>query len=173
MQMRLQAHIQLMKARWGVNGGFDGQPRKANKRNIQRDHHHCWLCFQVDLLYLHNVAEMQLGPLGKQGFRQVLGEGFRALEELRREGRIRAYGLATWDCFRLPPSSPSHLSLQDVVALARDIGGIDHGFRCCFHNSLLSQLRFHNSVLLVPAYLPRDLDGGRDPQADLLMVDLR
>ncbi|KAK9862643.1 hypothetical protein WJX84_010934 [Apatococcus fuscideae] len=83
----------------------------------------------VDLLYLHNAAEMQLGPLGKQGFRQLLGEAFRALEELRSEGKIRAYGMATWDCFRLPPDSPSHVSLQEVVALAKDIGGLDHGFR--------------------------------------------
>ena len=87
------------------------------------------MCLQVDLLYLHNAAEMQLGSLGKGVFMQTLAEAFRALEELRSRGSIRAYGMATWDCFRLPPNSPSHLSLLDVVALAKEIGGIDHGFR--------------------------------------------
>lgn len=38
--------------------------------------------------------------------------------------------MATWDCFRLPPGAPGHLSLARVVALAEAAGGAEHGFRC-------------------------------------------
>jgi aryl-alcohol dehydrogenase-like predicted oxidoreductase len=60
----------------------------------------------VDLLYLHNPAEMQLGHLGKGNFTLKLKEAFREMEKLKQEGLIIGYGLATWDCFRAPPTSP-------------------------------------------------------------------
>mmetsp|Transcript_37908 Transcript_37908/g.67958 ORF Transcript_37908/g.67958 Transcript_37908/m.67958 type:complete len:331 (-) Transcript_37908:951-1943(-) len=58
----------------------------------------------VDVLYLHFPAEQQLQALGRQAFMQRLAESFAFLEEARALGRIRAYGLATWDCFRTPPT---------------------------------------------------------------------
>ncbi|KXZ45433.1 hypothetical protein GPECTOR_54g173 [Gonium pectorale] len=82
----------------------------------------------VDLLYLHNPAEMQLKQLGRSGFMSKLKEAFKALESLRAAGLIRHYGIASWDCFRLPPSDPGHLSLQDVAALAKEVAGPDNGF---------------------------------------------
>jgi hypothetical protein len=169
---------------------------------------------QVDLLYLHNVAEAQLARLGAEGFDAALRRAFVWLEEARQRGQIKAcaptwpcglyvcaawpvtarqpracalrsviaraalesdflgcglgeapqaeaarggcrcgralarartaavqmcalmwapgcrYGMATWDCFRLPPGAPGHLSLARVVALAEAAGGVDHGFRC-------------------------------------------
>jgi hypothetical protein len=44
-------------------------------------------------------------------------------------GKIVYYGLATWDCFRVPPDHPSYLSLDEVVRLATKVGGARHGFR--------------------------------------------
>ncbi|GIL80451.1 hypothetical protein Vretifemale_9662 [Volvox reticuliferus] len=67
---------------------------------------------QVDLLYLHNPAEMQLKRLGWPAFRDKLKKAFIALESLREAGSIRSYGLATWDCFRVPPTDPGHVSLE-------------------------------------------------------------
>ena len=84
---------------------------------------------QVDLLYLHNPAEMQLSALGMQAFMQRLREAFQWGEGARRRGLIRAYGLATWDCFRKPPGSPGYLSLLRLVQLAQQVGGPDHGLR--------------------------------------------
>ncbi|PNH09966.1 hypothetical protein TSOC_003376 [Tetrabaena socialis] len=49
-----------------------------------------------------------------------LTKAFTELETLRAAGSIRHYGLATWDCFRLPPGNPGHLDLQDVVAIAAE-----------------------------------------------------
>ncbi|DBB14762.1 TPA: hypothetical protein ACH3X3_004374 [Trebouxia sp. C0006] len=83
----------------------------------------------VDLLYLHNPAEMQLGPLGSQAFMQRLAEAFTWAEGARKKGLIQAYGLATWDCFRKAPGSAGYLSLLSIVQLAQQVGGVDHGFR--------------------------------------------
>jgi hypothetical protein len=38
---------------------------------------------QVDLLYLHNAAEMQLGALGKRRFAERLAPAFREMEQFR------------------------------------------------------------------------------------------
>eukprot|EP01023_Acetabularia_acetabulum_P009371 TRINITY_DN14197_c0_g1_i1.p1 TRINITY_DN14197_c0_g1~~TRINITY_DN14197_c0_g1_i1.p1 ORF type:complete len:369 (-),score=55.37 TRINITY_DN14197_c0_g1_i1:334-1440(-) len=83
----------------------------------------------VDLLYLHNAAEVQLPVLGRTQFMNRLKTAFITLEELRSKNKIRAYGMATWACFRSPPNSEQHLSLQAVVELAQQVGGINHGFR--------------------------------------------
>ena len=47
----------------------------------------------------------------------------------RKEGRIRAYGMATWDSLRLSQDEPRHLSLQELVDIAYAEGGVNHGFR--------------------------------------------
>lgn len=54
---------------------------------------------------------------------------FQYLEAARADNLIRAYGLATWDCFRLPPSDPRYLPLAEVVRVAQMAGGARHGFR--------------------------------------------
>ncbi|MCI4326979.1 MAG: aldo/keto reductase [Thermoplasmata archaeon] len=82
----------------------------------------------IDLLYLHNAADAQLPVVGRDEFLARLSEAFRLYETLRDEGHLGAYGLATWDCLRVPKSEPGHLSLEDVVRTARKVGGADHGF---------------------------------------------
>ena len=51
------------------------------------------------------------------------------LEALRSSGKLLYYGLATWDCFRQAPGGTSYLSLAEVVVLAAQVGGPNHGFR--------------------------------------------
>lgn len=84
---------------------------------------------QVDLLYLHNVAEMFPAPLQTEKLLERLKAAFVWLEGVRMQGRIRAYGMATWSCFRVPPGAVGHVSIQDIVHLAQEAGGLDHGFR--------------------------------------------
>ena len=84
---------------------------------------------QVDLLYLHNVAEMQPDAVATPPFHKKLAAAFKFLEQKRQQGQIQAYGMATWTCFRSQPEAPGFLALQKVVALAEEIGGKDHGFR--------------------------------------------
>ena len=82
----------------------------------------------VDLLYLHNAVEGQKG-MPREDLHRRLYEIMEWYESQRREGRIRYYGLATWDCFRVPPGDPQHLSLEGVVEMAERAGGPDHGMR--------------------------------------------
>lgn len=84
----------------------------------------------IDLLYLHNAAESQLPEVGRAVFMDRLRQAFEFFEQARQEGRIRYYGMATWNCFRVEPDAQSeHLSLQEVVTLAESVGGQNHGFR--------------------------------------------
>lgn len=83
----------------------------------------------MDLLYLHNPVEMQLQALGQQGFMDQMREAFTWAEGARKRGLIRAYGLATWDCFRTAPGSGGYVSLLSLVQLAQQVGGLDHGLR--------------------------------------------
>ena len=50
-------------------------------------------------------------------------------EQKRTEGKIRFYGMATWECFRVAHDNPQYLSLEDIVEMAKKIGGKNHGFR--------------------------------------------
>ena len=62
-------------------------------------------------------------------FLNLLRASFEFCEEARKDGRVMAYGLATWDSLRVPPEHKLYFSLQDAVKLAEDVGGSEHGFR--------------------------------------------
>lgn len=83
----------------------------------------------VDLMYLHNAIEGQIQDLSKDEFLSKLKQVFELYEEKRREGKIRFYGMATWECFRVASDNQMYLSLDDLVSLAYSIGREDHGFR--------------------------------------------
>jgi aryl-alcohol dehydrogenase-like predicted oxidoreductase len=83
----------------------------------------------IDLVYLHNAPDAQLPAVGPEEFASRLEEAFRLYERLRGEGRLRAYGIATWDCLRVPPTEANFFSLESAVRLARKVGGEDNGFR--------------------------------------------
>ena len=82
----------------------------------------------IDLYYLHNV-ETQLEEIGKTSFRARLTKAIRTLETAADAGRIAAWGLATWNGLRVPPEHPEHLSLEEIRALANEVGGAGHRFR--------------------------------------------
>jgi aryl-alcohol dehydrogenase-like predicted oxidoreductase len=83
----------------------------------------------VDLLYLHNGPDAQLPAVGRERFLARLEEAFSLYERLRDAGSLGVYGLATWDCLRVPPLAPEHFSLESAVRVARKVGGEEHGFR--------------------------------------------
>ena len=78
----------------------------------------------VDVYYLHN-PEQQLDALPHDRFRDALRRAFAVLEERAEAGEIGAYGCATWAGFRVPPGAPGHLSLAELVQLAREAAGGD------------------------------------------------
>ena len=83
----------------------------------------------IDLMYLHNAAEGQLQDIAKEEFMRKLKEVFEFYENQRKNGSIKYYGMATWECFRVPKDHPQYLSISDIVKIAKEIGGIDNGFR--------------------------------------------
>ena len=84
----------------------------------------------IDLYYLHN-PESQVGAVDEQTLHDRLLGAFQALERAADEGRIRMYGIATWNAFRVPAGEPGHMSLELAKRLARQAadGGTDR-LRC-------------------------------------------
>ncbi len=82
----------------------------------------------IDLLYLHNPIESQVYDVGRERFMKMLKDVFEFYEEKRKEGKIRYYGLATWNAFRVKQDHIEYLNLYDVVKLAKSIKE-DNGFK--------------------------------------------
>jgi aryl-alcohol dehydrogenase-like predicted oxidoreductase len=82
----------------------------------------------IDLYHVHN-PETQVGHVGPEEFYKRLTAAFRALEECAAEGKIRAYGMATWNAFRVAPEAPEAVSLEKALACARAAGGEAHHFK--------------------------------------------
>lgn len=82
----------------------------------------------IDLYYLHNPEE-QLLSVERPAFRALMQDAFALLEERALAGEIVGYGCATWSGFRVGPDHRQHLSLADLMAIARDVGGTTHHFR--------------------------------------------
>jgi len=82
----------------------------------------------VDIFYVHN-PEQQLAAIPLPQLHERLRTAFEALEGCVSRGEIGAYGCATWNALRLPAGSNGHLSLYDLVGLAKDVAGEQHHFR--------------------------------------------
>ncbi|MCH1607458.1 MAG: aldo/keto reductase [Nitrosopumilus sp.] len=83
----------------------------------------------IDLMYLHNGIEGQIKDISKEQFLENLKSVFELYEQKRNEGKIKFYGMATWECFRVKSDDPQYLLLEDIVAMAKKIGGDEHGFK--------------------------------------------
>ena len=83
----------------------------------------------VDLMYLHNGIEGQIKDISKEQFLENLKSVFELYEQKRDEGKIKFYGMATWECFRVMDDNPQYLLLEDIVKMAEKIGGDNHGFK--------------------------------------------
>jgi len=82
----------------------------------------------IDVYYLHN-PESQLGHVPREEFARRVREALASLESAVAAGKIRAYGVATWNAFRQPETAPDYISLSEMERLAREVGGESHHFR--------------------------------------------
>ncbi|MBA3441714.1 MAG: aldo/keto reductase [Pyrinomonadaceae bacterium] len=82
----------------------------------------------IDVYYIHN-PETQLQEVSHEEFDDRLQIAFERLEQNVAEGKIKHYGVATWNGFRVPTNAPGYHSLERMVGLAREVGGRDHNFR--------------------------------------------
>jgi aryl-alcohol dehydrogenase-like predicted oxidoreductase len=82
----------------------------------------------IDVYYLHNPEE-QLLANDRETFLAKMRAAFALLEERAQSGEIAGYGLATWLGLRVPPEHKQHLTLAELMGIARDVGGTTHHFR--------------------------------------------
>jgi len=82
----------------------------------------------VDVYYIHN-PESQLGYVSDSEFFHRLRLAFKLLENNRELGKLKMYGVATWNGFRVPSDSHGYHSLERMVDSAREVAGDAHGFR--------------------------------------------
>ncbi|MEO8436645.1 MAG: aldo/keto reductase [Pyrinomonadaceae bacterium] len=82
----------------------------------------------VDVYYVHN-PESQLGSVSTEEFYKRLGAAFELLEKNVAAGKIKSYGVATWNGFRVDSESRDYHSLPQIVDAARKAGGEAHNFR--------------------------------------------
>jgi aryl-alcohol dehydrogenase-like predicted oxidoreductase len=83
----------------------------------------------IDLVYIHNAFESWAQDVSRSEFNHMIAEVFRTYERYRTENKIRYYGMATWSCFRVPYDNKEYLSLEEMVNIAKEIGGKNHGFK--------------------------------------------
>jgi aryl-alcohol dehydrogenase-like predicted oxidoreductase len=81
----------------------------------------------IDVYYIHN-PESQLPAVSESEFWKRLRVAFEFLEQSVANGKIKNYGVATWNGFRIAPDERGYHSLERTVELARDAGGADHHF---------------------------------------------
>jgi len=77
----------------------------------------------IDVFYVHN-PETQLGYMPPDVVDQRLRAAFMRLEQLVGQGKIRYYGVATWDGLH-----KRKLSVPRLVEFATEAGGAQHHFR--------------------------------------------
>ncbi len=82
----------------------------------------------IDVYYVHN-PETQLQVVARDEFDARLRAAFEQLERERAAGRVRLYGVATWNGFRAKDGERGHHALERMWELAAEVGGEEHGFR--------------------------------------------
>lgn len=82
----------------------------------------------IDVYYIHN-PESQLGVVSPAEFETRLRAAFEELERSVADGKIKHYGVATWNGFRVASNARGYHSLERMLELAREAGGGEHHFR--------------------------------------------
>ncbi len=103
----------------------------------------------VDVYYIHN-PESQLGQVSEEEFYERLRRAFESLEQGRAAGRLKFYGVATWNGFRVSAGSSGYHSLARMVGIASEVGGESHGFRFIqlpFNLAMLEALTLSNQIV--------------------------
>ncbi|MEL6438040.1 MAG: aldo/keto reductase [Cyanobacteria bacterium J06621_8] len=76
----------------------------------------------IDIYYVHN-PEKQLIQIGRETLYERLEAAFEVIEDQVSQGKIGAYGVATWDGFRVLPDSQEHINLERIKSIAQKVAG--------------------------------------------------
>ena len=103
-----------------MSAGYLADQLERSRRNLGLE--------TIDVFYVHN-PETQLGEVPRERFRQRLCAAFVMLEGAVKAGKIRYYGVATWNAFRVPPVARDAMGMADTIEIAQEVGGEQHHFR--------------------------------------------
>jgi aryl-alcohol dehydrogenase-like predicted oxidoreductase len=109
----------------------------------------------IDIYYVHN-PETQLSQVKRDEFFRRLKAAFAQLEKAVAEGKMRVYGTATWNAYRVGPESGDAISLREVLRAAEEVGGKDHHCRAV-------QLPFNLAMPEALTATTQEVDGKRVP----------
>jgi aryl-alcohol dehydrogenase-like predicted oxidoreductase len=115
----------------------------ASRRNLELE--------TIDLYYIHN-PETQLSRGTRSEFYERVKKAFVALEGAVATRKIRAYGTATWNAYRVAPGAEDAVSLIEMLKIAEEAGGPAHHFRAV-------QLPFNLAMLEALDPSTQSLDG--------------
>lgn len=82
----------------------------------------------IDIYYLHNPEE-QLQEISREKFMERLAAAFELLERMVDEGKIRFFGVATWNGLIDEPGGRGYLPLEDMVETADGVSPGSSHFR--------------------------------------------
>lgn len=82
----------------------------------------------LDILFLHN-PETQLGYVPAETVLKRIKEAFILFEAMVKEGKIKHYGVASWNAFLYEEGHTEYLSLMDIIEIAKEVGGENHHFK--------------------------------------------
>lgn len=82
----------------------------------------------LDIYYLHNPEDFSLIDYNNS-FIEYFACIFLKLEEAVQLGKIKRYGIATWDAFRVNRNHQKYLSLNELVNIAYMVSRSSHNFR--------------------------------------------
>jgi len=100
--------------------GFLDDQLERSRRNLGLE--------TIDVYYLHN-PEAQLAEVDEERFQGRLKSAFAVLEKAVAAGKIKFFGIASWNSFRVPEGTQSFLSLESCAKIAHEVAGAAHHFR--------------------------------------------
>lgn len=74
----------------------------------------------IDIYYIHEL-ELSMKHYGEKEFYRRLKDIIVAYENMVKEGKIKEYGMATWDAFQLNPSNEQYISLEKVMEVVESV----------------------------------------------------
>ncbi|EGR29887.1 hypothetical protein IMG5_146600 [Ichthyophthirius multifiliis] len=116
------SQAEIINNQYSLSKNFLSQSIEMSLNNLGID--------TLDLFYLQNSSEQILPVLGREKYFLLLQKAFECLEEKIMQKKINSYGLATWISFRCSSYMEKfYLNLEDIVNLAENVGGKNHGFK--------------------------------------------
>lgn len=79
----------------------------------------------IDIYYMHEL-ELSMKHYGAEKFYKKLKDIVIAYENMVDEGKIREYGMATWDAFQLDPKDEKYISLEKVMEVVQSVRANHH-----------------------------------------------